>query len=125
MNTGKRSILIIDDEEDIRFLLKRFLISHDYNVNEAENLLQGFEMYRRHSPGIVILDVNLPDGNGIHYARQFKQDDRILIFISADNDHLTENYRKCGADGFLKKPFEAKELLNLIDRVKVDAGIIE
>jgi DNA-binding response OmpR family regulator len=115
MAANKR-ILIIDDEEDIRFLLKRFLLAHDYEVTEAENLKQGFEIYKQDAPSIIILDVNLPDGNGINYAREFKKDGRILIFISADNDQLTNDYKKYGADAFLRKPFNAADLLNTIDR---------
>jgi DNA-binding response OmpR family regulator len=114
--TANKKILIIDDEEDIRFLLKRFLSAHNFEVAEAENLKQGFEMDAKNEPSIIILDVNLPDGNGIHYARQFKKQGRLLIFISADNDQLTQDYKKHGADAFLRKPFNANELLNTIDR---------
>jgi DNA-binding response OmpR family regulator len=114
--TNHKRILIIDDEEDIRFLLKRYLLAHDYEVTEAENLAQGFEIYLKNSPSIVVLDVNLPDGSGINYGRQFKKDGKMLIFISADNDQLTNDYKKYGADAFLRKPFNASELLDTIDR---------
>ncbi|MEO6302395.1 MAG: response regulator, partial [Bacteroidia bacterium] len=81
-----KKILIVDDEKDIRFLLKRALSSHDYSVSEAENLKRGLELFDQTQPDIVILDVNLPDGNGTYYARKFKNDTNAVIFISADND---------------------------------------
>ena len=114
MEVMSNKILIIDDEKDIRFLLKRFLVSHDYSVNEAESLRKGFELFKETDPEIIILDVNLPDGSGINYAKEFKKSVKVLIFISADHDHLTQNYKQYGGDAFLKKPFAANELLTAI-----------
>jgi DNA-binding response OmpR family regulator len=115
-----KKILIIDDEADIRFLLKRALISQNYFVEEAENLKKGMELYNLSQPDIVILDVNLPDGNGIFYARKFKNDKNIVIFISADNDKLIAGYRELGANGFLKKPFVIEQLLDVIEKVQIN-----
>lgn len=112
-----KKILIIDDEADIRFLLKRALTSHNYTVSEAENLKTGLEMYNEVQPDIVILDVNLPDGSGTYYARKFKSDTNIVIFISADHDKLADGYKEAGANGFLKKPFVIDQLLGLIEQV--------
>ncbi len=118
-----KQILIIDDEVDIRFLLKRALKSYNYNVVEAESLKQGLEVLNETHPDIVILDVNLPDGNGIYYARKFKNSKNIVIFISADNDKLLEGYREVGANGFLKKPFVIEQLLELINQVQINTSI--
>jgi DNA-binding response OmpR family regulator len=113
-----KKILIIDDEADIRFLLKRALSSHKFSVIEAESLKQGLELFTISEPDIIILDVNLPDGNGIYYARKFKNDKNIVIFISADNDKLADGYKDLGANGFLKKPFVIDQLLDVINQVQ-------
>jgi len=113
-----KKVLIIDDEADIRFLLKRALTSHKYSVIEAENLKQGLDLYNESEPDIIILDVNLPDGNGIYYARKFKNEKNIVIFISADNDKLADGYKDLGANGFLKKPFVINQLLEIINKVQ-------
>ena len=113
----KKKILIIDDETDIRFLLKRALASHNYSVSEAENLKNGMDIYSQINPDIVILDVNLPDGSGTYYARKFKTDSNIVIFISADHDKLVDGYKDAGADGFLRKPFVLDQLLEVIEKV--------
>lgn len=112
-----RNVLIIDDEADIRFLLKRSLTANNYTVQEAASLRKGMELYDTVSPDIVILDVNLPDGSGIDNAVQFKTHDNLLLLISADNDQLTEHYRDYGADGFLRKPFNMTELLSAIKKM--------
>lgn len=109
-----KKVLIIDDEADIRFLLKRALSSINYNIVEADCLKQGLDLYTKTSPDIVILDVNLPDGSGIYYAKRFKSDKNIVIFISADNDKLTDVYKEVGANGFIKKPFVIEQLLDVI-----------
>lgn len=119
-----KKILIIDDEADIRFLLKRALTSHKYSVVEAENLKQGMELFNKTTPDIIILDVNLPDGNGIYYARKFKNPDNIVIFISADNDKLADGYKELGANGFLKKPFVIDQLLDLIKQSEPNKSTI-
>jgi DNA-binding response OmpR family regulator len=118
-----KKILIIDDEVDIRFLLKRALKSYDYTVLEAGNLKQGLEVLNENHPDIVILDVNLPDGNGIYYARKFKNNKNIVIFISADNDKLLDGYRELGANGFLKKPFVIEQLLEIINKVQTNTSV--
>lgn len=115
-----KKILIIDDEADIRFLLKRALLSYDYSVEEAENLKRGLELYYEINPDIIVLDVNLPDGNGIYYARKLKNDKNIIIFISADNDKLVDGYQDAGANGFLKKPFVIDQLVDVIQRVQIN-----
>ena len=115
-----KKILIVDDEADIRFLLKRALLSNNYSVVEAGNLKQGLEIFNEAQPDIVILDVNLPDGSGIYYARKFKNDKNIVIFISADNDKLAEGFKELGANGFLKKPFVIDQLLEVINQVEIN-----
>ncbi|MES2762622.1 MAG: response regulator [Bacteroidota bacterium] len=119
-----KKILIVDDEADIRFLLKRALKSNNFTVSEAGNLKQGLEMLNTTNPDIVILDVNLPDGNGVYYARKFKNDKNMVIFISADNDKLSDGYKDVGADGFLKKPFVIEQLLDLINKVQTNIASI-
>jgi DNA-binding response OmpR family regulator len=113
-----KKILIVDDEADIRFLLKRALTSHNYIVSEAENLKQGLDIFDKTNPDIVILDVNLPDGSGLYYARKFKNKKNFVIFISADNDKLAEGFKELGANGFLKKPFVINQLLEIINQVQ-------
>lgn len=120
-----QKILIIDDEPDIRFLLKRSLVSNSFTVDEAENLSQGIQCAADVKPDIIILDVNLPDGNGIQYACRFKTEDNILILISADNDQLTKEFENYCASGFLRKPFTPNDLLSLISQIQEKKRLIK
>ena len=115
-----KRILIIDDEADIRFLLKRALISHNFSVVEAENLKRGMELNTETQPDIIILDVNLPDGNGTYYAKKLKNDKNMVIFISVDHDKLIDGYKDLGASGFIKKPFSVEQVLELIKKVQAN-----
>lgn len=110
-----RKVLIIDDEDDLRFLLRRAFVSRNYSVTEAANLKEGLEFFLREDPDVIIMDIHLPDGNGIHYAGQFKNNKSILIFVSADNDKLTGGFKDAGANGFFKKPFAVNQLVELIN----------
>lgn len=124
LSMTNKKILIVDDEADIRFLLKRALSSHNYSVLEAGNLKQGLDLFDQSNPDIVILDVNLPDGSGLYYARKFKNEKNIVIFISADNDKLAEGFKELGANGFLKKPFVINQLLDVINNVQINTTTI-
>ena len=119
-----KKILIVDDEADIRFLLKRALTSQNYTVLEAGNLKQGLDIFNETNPDIVILDVNLPDGSGIYYARKFKNEKNIVIFISADHDKLADGYKDLGANGFIKKPFVISELIDTINKIQIKTPTI-
>ena len=68
-----KKVLIIDDEADIRFLLERGLTNNNYQVKVAENLVQGIDKFNTISPDIIVLDVNLPDGNGSHQTHSFRK----------------------------------------------------
>ena len=116
-------ILIVDDESDIRILLRRFFISNHYQVREAETLKKGIQLFNDIQPDVVILDINLPDGNGIQHAAQFKTDKNILILISADNDQLTQEFENYNANGFLRKPFTPNDLLCLIDQIQLKKSL--
>jgi DNA-binding response OmpR family regulator len=110
-----KKVLIIDDEDDLRFLLKRALISRNYSVTEASNIKEALECVSHENPDVIIMDINLPDGNGIQYAKRFKNNKTILIFVSADNDKLMRGYQDIGANGFFKKPFAVSQLVDLIN----------
>lgn len=111
MNKGE--ILIIDDESQIRKLLKIFLESNDYKVIEAVNGAEGISLAANHSPDLVILDIGLPDKNGHEILVELRTwFEKAIIILSVQNQE--DNIVKAldnGASDYLSKPFRTGELL--------------
>ena len=76
-------ILIIEDDLDINEVLKLYLENAQYDVYTAMTLLDGEKLLNEISPDLILLDVDLPDGNGFEFAKKIrKQTNAILIFVT-------------------------------------------
>jgi two-component system KDP operon response regulator KdpE len=111
--TGKSLILVIDDEVQIRRLLERTLTAHEYDVIEAETGHEGIIKASSRPPDLVILDLNLPDINGLDVLKQLREwYKRPVMVLSVVNDEETiVKALDLGADDYLTKPFGVPELL--------------
>ncbi len=111
-------ILIIDDEQDLRGVLKAFLEAHDYEIEEAASGRQGLELFLAWRPDLVITDIIMPDMNGIDLVKRIKQRDRQarIIAISGYQEELSTVQRH-GVYATLEKPPELKEILRLADLI--------
>jgi two-component system, OmpR family, KDP operon response regulator KdpE len=111
MNNGE--ILIIDDEPQIRKLLKISLESHDYKVIQASTGNEGLQLAANHSPDLIILDLGLPDKDGHKILTEIREwFEKSIIILSVQNSE--EDIIKAldnGATDFLAKPFRTGELL--------------
>jgi excisionase family DNA binding protein len=114
---SQKRILVVDDDAEIRNLIKRILSAHHY---ETETAAEGFEAGVKvptFQPGLVILDLNMPGMDGFEICRQLKQNPdtahiKVLIITGFGSQ---ENYDRIigeGADGFLEKPVEKEILLH-------------
>ncbi|KAA9001360.1 two-component system response regulator KdpE [Affinibrenneria salicis] len=107
-----KSLLIIDDEKQICRFLRSALESDEIKVYEAESLARGLSTAAARQPDLVILDLGLPDGDGVEFIREFRQwSDRPIIVLSArtgEEDKIEA--LDAGADDFLCKPFGVGEL---------------
>lgn len=107
-------VLIVDDESSMRLLLRRTLELDFYTVFEAANGASALRMIEQTEPDIVLLDINLPDMDGISVLQQIRKSDFTLgvLMVSALNDrHWVELAQKEGADGFVAKPYLIKDIL--------------
>lgn len=114
----KARILIIDDENSIRMGFGGFLQSRGYAVLEAENGAQGLLQARNHSPDLVLLDLKLPDIEGIELLRQIRAENEfvVVIMITAFGTiEVAVRALKLGAENFLTKPFDPESLLIVIE----------
>lgn len=113
MKMNKGEILIIDDEPQIRKLLKISLESNDYKVIQAATGLEGINLAANHSPELIILDIGLPDRNGHEILLELRNwYEKSIIMLSVQNRE--EDIVKAldnGATDYLSKPFRTGELL--------------
>ncbi|WP_294138156.1 response regulator transcription factor [Sphingobium sp.] len=111
--TIRHKVLIIDDEPQIRRLINAALSRANYATVEAENARDALEKLRTERPDISLLDLGLPDRDGLELVPLFKQkSDTTLIIVSA-RDATEEKVAALdlGADDYLTKPFDTDELL--------------
>lgn len=113
-----RKILIVDDEEKIRELIRMNLELAGYKCDEAEDGEMALEKLNEFSPDLALLDIMLPKKNGYEIAQSFIKQNVPIIFLTA-KDSVTDKVKglKLGADDYIVKPFESMELLVRIEVV--------
>ncbi|WP_426711981.1 two-component system response regulator KdpE [Cronobacter muytjensii] len=106
------SVLIVEDEKEIRRFLRTALESEGLRVYDAETLQRGLIEAATRKPDLVILDLGLPDGDGINFIRDYRQWSQTpVIVLSARSDEQDKIAAlDAGADDFLGKPFGIGEL---------------
>jgi two-component system KDP operon response regulator KdpE len=111
-NDGPR-ILVVDDERAIRRFLRASLGAHGYNVFEAATAQQGLEAAASDRPDLIILDLGLPDLDGIDVTRQIREWSKVPIVVLSVRGHDGDKIAAldAGADDYLTKPFSTGELL--------------
>lgn len=121
------NILIVEDEVVTRTTLKSLFEAEGYNVFEAENGEQMHDFFENHTINLVIMDINLPGKNGLILAREVRDRKNVgLIFLTGrDNDVDRILGLEIGADDYLTKPFNPRELTirarNLLSRTNSSA----
>ena len=113
MGIAKATVLIIDDEVQIRHFLRTTLVSHDYDVEEAGTAREGTKKLSVRPPDLLILDLGLPDGDGLDILKQLREWNKLpVIVLSARGFEQSKvDALEAGADDYLTKPFGAAELL--------------
>lgn len=113
MNRNKFRILIIEDEANIRNFVKAILAANGYQAIEASSMSEGKMMYLSHSPDMIILDLGLPDGDGIDLICEIRREAAIpILVLSARMDESDKVAAlDCGANDYVTKPFGTAELM--------------
>lgn len=111
--TDRITILVIDDEAPIRRFLHSSLPDSEYRLLEAENGEQGIRLTATENPDIVLLDLGLPDVDGIEVARRLREWTEVPIIVLSARGREQDKVQAldAGADDYLTKPFGVKELL--------------
>lgn len=120
---GQPLVLVVDDEEDIRKLLKRVLLDRNYRVIEADRGTTALRLVKEHVPDLIVLDAMLPELHGFEICRRIKGSQKYgqipIIMISAVYrgwryaEDLKQNY---GVDAYIEKPFRITEVVRAIEQ---------
>jgi len=114
-------VLVVDDEQNIRDVLKRALENKGHEVIVARNGIEGNDMYLKHNPDVVILDIIMPEQEGIETLMKLKAVDKNvkIIAVSGGGMGSAENYLdnalKLGAKAAYEKPVNIGELTNKVN----------
>ena len=114
-----KTILIVDDEEDIAFSVARRLTASGYEAICAEDGVEGLRRAQTENPDLIILDLMLPKMDGYKVCRLLKFDDRYkqipILMLSARSEEADIALgRETGADAYMTKPFDSGALLEKI-----------
>lgn len=112
--------LIIDDETQMRRLLRMVLESRGYEVSEAAEGQRGLQEAAFHRPDVVLLDLGLPGMSGIEVLKRLREwtDVPVLILSVRDQETVKVEALECGADDYVTKPFGTAELLARLDVIQ-------
>ncbi len=111
--SNKYSVLMIEDEKPIRRFLKPYLESHDFKVIEAVNAQEGLSLASSHKPDLILLDLGLPDQDGLVVLRRLREWTQVPVIILTARGKEKEKVEglDAGADDYLGKPFDVEELM--------------
>src|SRR5579862_9691318 len=109
----KPTVLVIDDELQIRRLLRVCLDASGYRVLEAFTGQEGISQAAQHRPDVVVLDLGLPDMDGVMVLKRLREWSKVPVVVLSVRDREEDKVKALdnGADDYLTKPFSTAELL--------------
>ena len=113
-------ILIVDDAEFLRLRISKMLIGDGYEVVEAENGLKAIDAYQANSPDLVLMDVTMPDMDGLTALKHIKKLDakaKVIMLTALGQESVVLEAIKSGARDFVVKPFERDRVMNAIHKI--------
>ena len=119
MKTDNRHVLIVDDERPVLMTLEALLKRHGYQVDTASTAAQGLKVLKSKSPTLVLLDLRLPDADGLEMLDRIKNElpaVQVIILTAHDSLHNAIESIKRGAFHFISKPYAPEELLSLVEK---------
>jgi len=106
-------IMVVDDEQSVVKLLSRTLTSEGYGVIAADNGISALELFEKHIPDLVILDISMPGLDGFGVLKLIRQRSSVpVIMLTARLEvNTVHDALALGADDYIRKPFSTQELL--------------
>ncbi|NOU19781.1 MAG: response regulator transcription factor [Bacteroidales bacterium] len=115
----KQKILIIDDDEKMNRLLQNYLVGFGYDVVSCTHPTLGLQKIKQYIPDLIILDIMLPDMDGFTVCREVRKELSVPIIMLTARGDVTDRIvgLELGADDYLPKPFEPRELVARIQTI--------
>jgi len=113
-------ILIVDDAEFLRMRISKMLVAEGYEVMEAENGLQAVEKYKAEKPDAVLMDITMPEMDGLTALKEIKAYDakaKIVMLTALGQESVVLEAIKSGARDFVVKPFERERVMSAITKL--------
>jgi two-component system response regulator ResD len=110
-----RLVLVVDDDEMIRRLVRAVLEADEFEVAEARDGQTALDLALETRPAVVVLDVMMPGIDGVEVCRRLDHEQvKVVILTARDDPKLEAEAKEAGADAFMTKPFAPMELLDLV-----------
>jgi DNA-binding response OmpR family regulator len=115
----KKHIVLIEDDLDMKSLLSEYLVNYNFEVSDFDKPMQALEFINHNKCDLVILDLMLPQMDGFDVCKKIRENSNIPIIISSARGYLGDKVTgfELGADDYLPKPYEPKELILRINAI--------
>ena len=113
-------ILVIDDERSIRDLLHAFFSQKGYDVVLAENGPRGLELFRHEQPDVIVLDLNMPEMNGLtvlRHIRSLNRDQPVIMFSGTWTPEREQQVQTLGVSAIIQKELSLDQLEDAVKRL--------
>ena len=116
------TILVVEDELDVQKVVAKRLSSHGFTVHCASDGYQAIEMAHKVNPDLIVLDLQLPAGDGLIVLRKIRMSAKIqrahvVVLTGMTHEGYKKNVLKEGVDAYLQKPYDAQALIDTIDKI--------
>ena len=114
----KKNICVLEDNDDIREIIEIILQQEEYEVMSYATIEAFWKRPKTENPDMFVLDVMLPDGNGLEVCNELKSSastNKIPVLIMSAHSNITTMRQKCNAEDFISKPFDINDFVHRID----------
>ncbi len=118
----KKTILVVEDEKDVRIYITALFQDHGYEILTAENGIEGFDLAKSDKPDLITLDIAMPDQSGMRTFRMFKDSDELkeipVIIITGMGENVNSFIKRLKGfsqpEGFMGKPVDPEKLIKMV-----------
>jgi len=113
-------ILIVDDAEFLRVRISKMLTGDGFDVVEADNGLKAIEAYKTHKPDMVLMDITMPEMDGLSALKELRKIDpnaKVIMLTALGQESVVLEAVKSGAKDFVVKPFERDRVMSAINKL--------